>query len=48
VTIDRDDTGTGCHLAWEQPADISDDAGLGRAADIVAALLHGIAAASKR
>jgi hypothetical protein len=48
VTVDRDAGGTGCHLAWEQPANIADEAGVSRAADIVVALLHGIAAASER
>jgi NAD(P)-dependent dehydrogenase (short-subunit alcohol dehydrogenase family) len=48
VTIDRDPSGTICHLAWEYPADITDEAGVARAADTVAALLHAIAAAGKR
>jgi hypothetical protein len=48
VTIDRDATGTGCHLAWEQPADIADEAGVARTADIVMALLlHGLAAVAR-
>jgi len=47
VTIDRDASGTGCQLAWEHWADIADEAGIGRATDIVTALLHGIAPASK-
>lgn len=48
VTVDRDASGTGCHMAWEQPADISDKAGVGCAAGIVVAVLNGIAAASDR
>ena len=44
VTIDRDPSGTSCHLAWEQPADITDETGVTHAADTVAALLHAIAA----
>lgn len=47
VTIDRDPSGTSCHLAWEQLADIPDEAGVARAADTVAALLHAIATAGK-
>jgi hypothetical protein len=47
VTIDRDDSGTGCHLAWEQPMDIADVAGAGRAAGMVVALLPAIAAAGR-
>jgi NAD(P)-dependent dehydrogenase (short-subunit alcohol dehydrogenase family) len=47
VTIDRDPSGTFCHLAWEQAADITDEAGVARAADTVAALLHAIAAVAK-
>lgn len=45
VTVDRDADGTGCQLASEQWADITDDAGASRAADIAAALLHGLAPA---
>ena len=45
VTVNRDADGTGCQLAWEQWADITDDAGASRAADIAAALLHGLAPA---
>jgi hypothetical protein len=43
VTIDRDASGTGCQLAWEQWTDIADEVGAGRAADMAAALLHSIA-----
>ena len=32
VTIDRDPGGMFCHLAWEQAADIADEAGVARAA----------------
>jgi hypothetical protein len=45
VTVDRDADGTGCQLAWEQWADIADDAGASRVADIAAALLHSLAPA---
>ena len=47
VLVDRDASGAGCQLAWEQWADIADEAGASRAADMVAALLHGIAAAGR-
>ena len=47
VTVDRDAGGTGCQLAGEQWADITDDAGASRAADIAAALLHGLAPADR-
>jgi hypothetical protein len=41
VVVDRDGS-TGCQLTWEQGADIADEAGVGRAADMVAALLRSI------
>jgi len=46
VTVDRDASGAGCQLAWEQWADIADEAGASRAADMVTALLHSIAPAT--
>ena len=42
VTVDRDSTGQGCQLSWEEWADIADDAGVRRAADIVDAVLRGV------
>ena len=45
VTVDCDADGTGCQLAWEQWADIADDAAAAQAAGIVAALLHSLAPA---
>ena len=47
VTVDRDAGGTGCKPAGEQWADITDDAGASRAADIASALLHGLAPADR-
>jgi hypothetical protein len=43
VTVDRDGTGQGCQLSWEEWADIADEAGVRRAADIVDAVLRGVA-----
>jgi hypothetical protein len=48
VTIDLDASGTGCTLAWEHWADITDQAGATRAADMTAALLYLIAPAGHR
>lgn len=45
VTVDRDVGGTGCQLAWEHWADLTEDAGASKAADIAAALLRGPAPA---
>ena len=42
VTVDRDGTGQGCQLSWEEWADIADEAGVRRAADIVDAVLRGV------
>lgn len=43
VTVDRDGSGQGCQLSWEEWADIADEAGVRRAADIVDAVLRGVA-----
>jgi hypothetical protein len=43
VTLNRDAGGTGCQLSWEEWADIADEAGARRAADIVTAVLRGVA-----
>jgi hypothetical protein len=43
VTVDRDGTGQGCQLSWEEWVDIADEAGVRRAADIVDAVLRGVA-----
>jgi len=43
VTVDQDGTGQGCQLSWERWVDIADEAGVRRAADIVDAVLRGIA-----
>ena len=43
VTVDRDGTGHGCQLSWEEWVDIADEGGV-RPADIVDAVLRGIAA----
>ena len=43
VTVDRDGSGNGCQLAWEQWVDISGDVGIERAADMVSAMLRAIA-----
>ena len=45
VTVDRDAGGTGCQLSWEEWVDVGDEAGIGRAADTVTALLLGVGAA---
>ena len=43
VTVDRDGTGRGCQLSWEEWVDIADEAGVRRAADMVDAVLRGVA-----
>jgi hypothetical protein len=43
VTVDRDGTGQGCQLSWEEWVDIADEAGVRRAADMVDAVLRGVA-----
>jgi len=43
VTVDRDGTGQGCQLSWEEWVDIADEAGVRRAADIVDAVLRSVA-----
>jgi len=43
VTVDRDGSGGGCQISWEQWMNIADEAGVRRAADIVDAVLRGIA-----
>jgi hypothetical protein len=43
VTVDRDGSGQGCQLSWEEWVDIADEAGVRRAADIVDAVLRGVA-----
>jgi hypothetical protein len=47
VIVSRDASGTGCQLSWEEWADIADDSGIGRTADIVAAVLHSAVPAGK-
>jgi hypothetical protein len=42
VTVDRDGSGNGCQLSWEEWVDIADEAGARRAADMVKALLCSI------
>ena len=44
VTVDRDGSGQGCQLSWEEWVDIADEAGVRRAADMVDAVLRGVAA----
>ncbi len=43
VTVDRDGSGQGCQLSWEEWVDIADAAGVRRAADMVDAVLRGVA-----
>jgi hypothetical protein len=43
VTVDRDGTGQGCQLSWEEWVDIADEAGVRRAAGIVDAVLRSVA-----
>lgn len=43
VTVDRDGSGEGCQLSWEEWVNIADEAGVRRAADIVHAVLRGVA-----
>jgi hypothetical protein len=43
VTVDRDGSGNGCQLSWEEWVDIADEAGARRAAAMVRALLDGAA-----
>ena len=43
VTVDRDGSGQGCQLSWEEWVNIADEAGVRRAADIVDAVLRGVA-----
>jgi len=47
VTVDRDASGTGCQLSWEEWVDVADEAAVARAADTVAALLLGVGTAVK-
>jgi hypothetical protein len=47
VTVDRDGSGNGCQLSWEEWVDIADEAAARRAAGIVKAVLHSIAAATQ-
>jgi hypothetical protein len=42
VVLDRDG-GTGCRLTWEQGADIADETGVGKVADMAATLLRSVA-----
>ena len=43
VTVDRDGSGRGCQISWEEWVNIADEAGVRRAADIVDAVLRGVA-----
>jgi hypothetical protein len=43
VTVDRDGSGNGCQLSWEEWVGIADAAGASRAAGMVRALLDGMA-----
>lgn len=43
VTVDRNGSGNGCQLSWEEWVDIADEAGARRAAAMVRALLDGAA-----
>ena len=47
VTVDRDGSGRGCQISWEEWVNIADEAGVGRAADIVDAVLRGVAGPGK-
>ena len=47
VTVDRDGSGNGCQLSWEEWVDITDEAGARRAAGIVNAILHSVAGAAR-
>jgi hypothetical protein len=47
VTVDRDASGTGCQLSWEEWVDVADEAGVARTADTVTALLLGVGTAVK-
>lgn len=47
VTVDRDGSGNGCQLSWEGWIDITGEAGATRAADMVNAVLRGIAGSAQ-
>jgi hypothetical protein len=47
VTVDRDGSGNGCQVSWEEWVDITDDAGARRAADMVNAVLQSIAGSAQ-
>ena len=47
VTVDRDGSGNGCQLSWEEWVDIADEAGARRAADMVSVVLRSIAGSAQ-
>jgi hypothetical protein len=47
VTVDRDGSGNGSQISWEEWVDIADETGARRAADMVHAVLHAIAGSAK-
>jgi hypothetical protein len=47
VTVDRDGSGNGCQLSWEEWLDIADEAGARRAAEMVNAVLNSIAGSAQ-